>query len=679
MNQTNPLNIKRPNALLYLATLAALTSIVAVPAWSTMAENAPAAAPRSGRSIVVLDQVIGRTPTSVAVGLEDVNHEIYGGIYSQMIFGEAFAEPERSPGISAHWRASGGGPGTSYSLVATAPFKGKQSQRIERVGGDTWAGIENRGLNRQGLSIVAGKSYEGKIVLRSNQPISVRLSFQSADGKTIYGQQVLQVTSGEWKTLDFGLMPSQNDRHARFAIETRMAGTVDVGYVLVQPGAWGRYKNLPVRADVAAAMERQGLQAIRFGGCANGGCGDVSDYKWKSMIGDPVQRPVTRGFWYPQESNGFGIFEFLQLGEALGIEAVPSLNIDESAADIRDLMDYLYGSANTRWGAQRIADGHPQPYKVRRIQLGNEEAVDDAYYAKFEALAETIWAYDRDIRLVVGDFTFEDVIEDPFSFTGARKIKSLAAHQKLLQLAAKWNAEIDFDVHLWTRNIQDPGRIRKEGNLHGQILALDSYASSLRALAPGGARFKVVVFELNATSHDLDRALANAYAITALQRRPYIDLISSANGLQVDGQNDNGWDQGLIFMDQGKVWVQPPYHVHRMIAGSQRANVLKIDINGHDEQVEATAFQDAAGISLHLVNAAKDAIAYDIDFGRRAAGVDVDVTMIGNDRGTALNTASNPENIAPGTSTFKLDGDGRATYELPQRSFTTMQITWRNR
>jgi hypothetical protein len=627
------------------------------------------------RSIRVTSEVIGKTPVSVASGLEDVNHEIYGGIYSQMIYGEAFAEPERSPGISGMWRATGTSQGTRFSLVSAAPFKGKQSQRIERQVSGAWSGVENRGLNRQGLSIIAGKPYMGTIVLRSSDKVPVRVSLQSADGATVYASQTMTPTARDWANYPFTLAPSQSDEHARLAVEIASAGAVDIGYVFAEPGPWGLYKGLPVRADVGRAMEGQGLQAIRFGGCANSGCGDVSDYKWKTMIGPAAERPVTKGFWYPYESNGFGIFEFLQLGEALGIEAVPSLNIDESPDDIRDLMEYLYGSAHTKWGARRAADGHPAPYKVSRFELGNEDTIDDAYYAKFKALADIIWSYDHGIRLVVGDFTYEDVIGNPLSFAGGGKVHSLAAHQKILELAAKWNAEVDFDVHLWTRKIDDGGWHRKDGSVRTQIDALDSYAAALQALAPEKTRFKIIVFELNANSHDLTRALANAYAITALQKRPYLALVSSANALQVDGQNDNGWNQGLIFMNQGRTWTQPPFAVHQMIAGSFRTNVLKTDVDGIDDRFEATAFGDSSGRSLDVVNASDEARTYVVDLGRNAGNADLSVTMLGDDRGTAVNTADNPDNIAPETFRLQLDAAGRATYRFPPRSFTTLRTS----
>jgi Alpha-L-arabinofuranosidase C-terminal domain/Ricin-type beta-trefoil lectin domain-like len=611
--------------------------------------------------------VVNRVPqATVATGMEDVNHEIYGGIYSQMIYGEAFQEPAVDPGVSGMWRSfTSGSAQAAYTLVD--PFKGSQSQRVRFASGSGSVGVENRGLNRQGLSVVAGRPYDGKVTLRTQSPQLVRLSFQNSDGSEVFARTTVTTGGTGWTTYSFSLEPAKADTHARFAVELTAPGAVDVGYAFVEPGTWGRYKGLHVRKDVADAMVAQGLKAIRFGGCANSGCGDVSDYKWKTMVGDQVDRPVTKGFWYPYESNGWGIFDFLQLGEAMGIEAVPSLNIDESPSDIADLMDYLYGPTTTRWGAQRAMDGHPAPYTAKRFELGNEDAVDETYWNKFKALADVIWSRDPSIKLVVGDFTYADVITDPFHFTGGGKVDTLAAHQKILALAGQYGAEADFDIHLWTG--------QTDGAL-GQIKALDSYAYWLDRLADG-ARHKVVVFELNADTHDQARALANAYTINALQLRPDVDVVSSANALQVDGQNDNGWDQGLVFMTQSQVWGQPPYYVDRMKAASYRPNAVRTDVTGSDEAAfDATSMlsDDHEGLSIDVVNSSAQPLEYTIALDGLTAAGDVQATTLSAPT-NAVNTATDPLNVAPVASALTPDPGGHTfTYVFPADSYTSLQL-----
>ncbi len=610
------------------------------------------------------DDVVSRVPnTHVAAGLEDVNHEIYGGLYSQMVFGEAFAEPAYQPGVSGMWRATSTGDARGeYALDTTDPFKGEQAQRVRFVSGRGGVGVENRGLNRQGLGLVAGRPYEGTIVLRTDH--TVRVALQNADGSRTHARAEVRASGAGWRTATFTLTPNATDAHARFVVELTRPGTVDIGYAFLEPGAWGRFQGQHVRKDVVDAMVRQGLKAIRFGGCANSGCGDVSEYRWKAMIGDVVRRPVTRGFWYPYESNGWGIFEFLQLGEAMGVEAVPSLNIDETSQDVADLLQYLYGPTNSEWGARRAADGHPAPYSVRRIQLGNENAVDETYWQKFKALADVVWSYDPTIVLVVGDFTYSDVIVDPFRFTGGGKVNTLAAHQKILNLSKQYGAVVDFDIHLWTQQTD---------GVESQIRALDSYVDQLGRISPG-AQYRVVVFELNADRHDLARALANAYTINALQRRPKVDVVSSANALQVDGQNDNGWNQGLIFLNQNAVWGQPPYYVHQMKAKSWLPDVVRADITGGNALVNATALASADGeqLSIDVVNATGESLTYTVRLDGFRADTAAVTTLDGRPNG--VNTAGNPHNVVPHDSTVHIAGGTTLTHTFPANSYTSLRL-----
>lgn len=605
------------------------------------------------------------TATS-ATGLEDVNHEIYGGIYSQMVFGEAFQEPPDAQGVSDMWSAETTGSAQGgFAPDTTAPDKGDRSQQITFTGGVGSVGVANRGLNREGLSVVGGRDYDGMVTLRAAGTQLVRLSFQSADGSVTYAATTLTVNSDTWHTYPFALTANGSDTHAQFAVQLVAPGTVDAGYAFVEPGAWGRYDNLPVRKDVAEALKAEGVTALRYGGSAI----NAPTYRWKTMIGAPADRPVTTGTWYPYESNGFGIFDFLNLAQALGVQAVPTINVNETPQDISDLMDYLLAPTSNPWGARRAADGHPAPYTIDRLELGNEEAVDDTYWQKFQALAPIIWHKDPAMRIVVGDFSYADVITDPFHFTGAPLITSLAAHQKILALAKAQHAEVDFDVHIWTE---------QTSNVLQEVKALDSYVHWLKQLGQG-ATFKVVVFELNANSHGVERALANAYAINQLARRGNdVDVVSSANALQVDGQNDNGWDQGLIFLNQSAVWEQPPYYVEQMNAQDHQPWAVASTVSGGESYTaDATAAVSSDGhqLTVHVVNTLPVPRRYTLDLaGLQRTSDTVAVTTL-TGQPNATNTFADPTFVAPTRTVLSTGGLGNSvTVTVAPNSYTTFDL-----
>jgi len=110
------------------------------------------------------------------------------------------------------------------------------------------------------------------------------------------------------------------------------------------------------------------------------------------MVGPRDRRPPYPGTWYPYSTDGWGIPDFLNLCAAAGILGIPDFNLNETPQDMVDFLQYVNGSTNTVWGAKRLADGHPQPYGLKYLELGNEERVDSSYYQKFQALAQAIWA-----------------------------------------------------------------------------------------------------------------------------------------------------------------------------------------------------------------------------------------------------------------------------------------------
>ena len=249
----------------------------------------------------------------------------------------------------------------------------------------------------------------------------------------------------------------------------------------------------------------------------------------------------------------------------------------------------------------RAADGHPQPYGLKHLELGNEEHVNDEYADKFAALATAIWAKDPGIILVVGDFTYHHHIEDPQQFSGADSgITNLAAHARILKLAREHHREVWFDVHVWT---EGP---RPDSSLDGTL----SYCDALDKIA-GGAAHKVVVFEFwNANNHSQQRALANAMAINAAERDGRLPVVTSANCLQVDGQNDNGWDQGLLFLNPSAVWLQPPGYVTRMIRNNYQPVAVRSEVEspGQCLDVSAKRSDDGKTLVLQIVNVGAESL-----------------------------------------------------------------------
>jgi hypothetical protein len=570
-----------------------------------------------------------------------------------------------TPEISRMWRAVHvGSAAGKYAIVSEKPFVGTQSQQVTFESGEGEIGIENQGLNRWGMGFVAGKPYEGYVWVRAENPVTLYASLESRDGAKQYAETPLRVAAGDWQRVDFTLSPNMADKSGRFALKLKQPGTITVGHAFLQPGEWGRFKGLPVRRDVAEGLIGQGITVLRYGGSMI----NHPEYKWKKMIGPRDRRPPYTGLWYKYSTNGWAIPDFMNFCEAAGFLYIPDFNVNETPADMADFIDYAKAPTDSEWGRRRAADGHPEPYRLPFIQLGNEESVNDAYADKFEKLAEAIWAKDPKVTLVVGDFCYERHIDDPFHFSGAAGgITSLAAQQRILKLAKQHDREVWFDVHVGTEWAE-----RFNRSLDGMF----SYVDALEKIAEG-ARFKVAVFELNAGNHAQKRALANAQALIAAEHDGRLPIVTSANCLQPDGQNDNDWNQGLLFLNPAQVWLQPPGYVTQMMSQNYLPKRVRCSANGGDGLFDASAKRsdDGKTLVLQVVNASANAIDAKLEVtGFTPSKATAQVTEL-SAPWEAVNTVERPDAVTPKKGEWKHQfANGAATYGFPPMSFTVIRL-----
>jgi alpha-L-arabinofuranosidase len=582
-----------------------------------------------------------------------------GGKKQSLAF-QPLADADRS--VSGMWRAIKEGTAKGkWTLETAKPFAGEQSQRLAFVGGEGEIGIENRGLNRWGMSFGAGKSYEGYVWVRAEKPADVVVGLESRDSARVYADAKLTVSAGEWQRLDFRLTPRESDKNGRFSLKLNRPGSVLIGHVFLQPGEWGRFKGLPVRRDVAEGMIDLGFTVLRYGGSMV----NVNSYRWKNMIGPRDRRPPYPGMWYHYSTNGWGIVDFLNFCEAAGFLAIPAFHTSETPQSMADFVAYVNGSPDSPWGKKRVADGHLAAYRLKHIEFGNEERVDEAYWQRFQAVAKAVWAADPEMILVVGDFAYGRPITDPDKVQGAASgITNLSAHRKILELALQNGREVWFDIHLGTEH---PGAL-------GEVAVLPSYVDALGKLA-GGANHKVAVFELNAGNHAQKRALANAIALGSLQQLgERIPVVCSANGLQPDKQNDNGWDQGLLFLNPSQVWPQPPGYVNRLVARSyQPVNVpAEVSSDGRSLKVAAALSEDGKTLVVRVVNPGDRPVPTELVLkGFTPTKQSAKVTELAGPM-AGVNTAEDSRRIVPRENTWKHGLPVTPRYTFPPTSFTVL-------
>jgi alpha-L-arabinofuranosidase len=553
------------------------------------------------------------------------------------------------PEVSAAWDAVNNSGAGSFSLDDNHAYNGKQSQVIIHNGGSGTIGIANSGLNRWGIALRKGNTYSGTLFLKGstlNQGVTV--SLQSADGKKIYAMQHINNITADWTSYPFALKSAQSDKKAKFVISLNSKGKlwVDQATLMCREG---QFEGLPIRADIGKAMQHEGLNFLRYGGTMV----NAGGYRFKKMIGPRAKRPPYTGHWYPYSTNGFGIEDFLQFCEAAGFEAAFAINIEETPQDAADMVEYLKGDTTTRWGKQRAANGHPAPYKVKYIEIGNEEVIFhgdvaseyDHYAERFNLLHSVMHAKDTTIKFICSAWW--------------RPESSNMAH-----VFSAINGKADYwDLHT---DADQPNSGTKVDSSLTQMKAMFSAWDS-------DTRLKCVIFEENGGRHDMSRALGHASTLNAVRRHGDFVLTScAANALQPLGQNDNDWDQGQVFFTPSQVWGMPPFYAQQMAS----ANHLPLNVSAKSTggiDVSAAISEDGKQLVLHLVNPAEKpspAIISLNGFDRRKAEATI-IQLVG--LLTDVNTPAQPARISPKTKIVLLKDD-EITYTLPAASYTIIRL-----
>jgi hypothetical protein len=201
-----------------------------------------------------------------------------------------------------------------------------------------------------------------------------------------------------------------------------------------------------------------------------------------------------------------------------------------------------------------------------------------------------------------------------------------------------------------------------------------SYIDAMDKMA-GGAKHKVLVFELNANNHSQRRALANALALNAIQRDGRLPITCSANCLQPDGQNDNGWDQGLLFLNPSQTWLQPPGFVTQMISRNYEPLVVKSESLARDLDVSATKSKDGKTLVIQVVNVGEDAATVPLKISGFVPAKPVARVLTLAGPLAAQNTAAATGAIKPTATVWKHGlENGETTVTFPAHSFTVIQL-----
>ena len=347
-------------------------------------------------------------PTLWGIFFEDINLSADGGIYPEQVRNRNFEDSDQPD----HWTVvSSGMAKVELSIDREKPVSPKNPRSLKVAiaePGNGRAGVANGGF--YGMGVVKGDDYVLSFDARGDGgfagPLTVTL--ESADG-VVYAQEKFSNLTPDWRKFTATLTATGTDPKARLVVSADKAGTFWLDMVSLMPKK--TWKGHGLRPDLMEMLV--GLQPAfnRFpGGCWVEGDTMKEAYRWKQTIGDPSERRTQHNIWAYEATHGVGYHEYLVMCEDLGCEPlfvincgmshkenVPLDKMDEFVQDALDAIEYANGPADSRWGAVRAKAGHPAPFHLKYIEIGNENG-GKAYHERWPLFVKAIKARYPDMQ-----------------------------------------------------------------------------------------------------------------------------------------------------------------------------------------------------------------------------------------------------------------------------------------
>lgn len=498
------------------------------------------------------------SPNLFGVFFEDLSYAADGGLYAELLQNGSF---EYSPTDHNSWNSF-----TSWDFLArgnygygildaetTSPINKNNTHyltlRIENTG-KLGIGIANNGFD--GIAIDAGKKYRFSVWLRSKggKPMNFKLSLEG-NRQNMLGRSKVSCKSSDWQRYETVITATGSSDSARLILLAEDTGTVDIDMVSLFPEE--TFKNRPngMRKDLADAIAALHPKFMRFpGGCLTHGDGVANIYYWKNTIGPLETRKQQRNIWNYHQSFGLGYFEYFQFCEDIGAQPLPVLaagvscqnsggvrgtgqqcvpmeDMPQYIQDILDLIEYANGDASTTWGAKRAAAGHPAPFHLQFIGIGNEDKQTDDFRVRFKMIYDAIKSQYPEITVIgtVGPNYHGEDYDLGWQFADSIHVPMVDEHY--------------YESPKWF--IQNQGRYDSYNRHHSKVY-IGEYASH---------------------GNTLFNALAEAAYMTAMERNGDLVSMASYAPLLANVQHIS-WRPDMIYFDNRQVLKTANYYIQQL-------------------------------------------------------------------------------------------------------------------
>jgi alpha-L-arabinofuranosidase len=529
------------------------------------------------------------SPILYGIFFEEINHAGDGGLYAELVRNRSFEDADTPQA----WTLVGDGSRIAIDTANPLNSRNPRSLRWENAGS---ASLVNEGY--WGIAVQRGKRYRFTMYARCDGQFrgALTVSLQSADGQ-VYAQRTLRGFGKDWKPFSATLTANGTDPKARLVLTANGDGALWLDMVSLMPVDTFKRRPNGLRADLAQMLVALKPSFVRFpGGCFVEGDRMQNALRWRDTLGDVAERPARWCVWNYTSTQGLGLHEYLLMCEDLGAEPmlvvncgmacqyrngdhIPLDELDEWIEDALAAIEYAIGPPTSKWGALRAKNGHPEPFPLRFVSIGNENwgPLYEERYARF---------YDA--------------------------IKARYPQIQLIATAPVKSRPIDIlDEHYYST----PEWFILNANLY------DRYDRT----GP-----KILVGEYAVTAKcgtgNLRAAIAEAAFMTGIERNADIVVMAAYAPLFVN-VNDRAWNPDLIGFDSARCYGTPSYYVQQLFSRYRGTHVLPTRVQSPNALTDA--YRGAVGLgtwetqaefrNLKVVSAQGETL-FAADFGQGAAG-----------------------------------------------------------
>ena len=622
--------------------------------------------------------------TLFGIFFEDINDAADGGLYPELICNRGFDWRTREPeGWTRDYR--GGGMGR-VSLQGGYPVNPNTWQylRIECYAPGEGAGVANGGFG--GIAIKLGEKYDLSFYARSHAGyaggLTVRL--ETPDKKPLASYRIEKgawknkpseaksaspldpPAPPEWVKYEAVFLPSETVTNGQLVVLLDAAGTVDLDLVSLFPQATFNNRKNGLRRDLMQMLKEMKPATLRFpGGCVVEGSDFETLYHWKRTVGSLERRAINWNRWGYWQSHGLGFFEYFQLAEDVGAEPLPILaagmtcqfkkplefvpvdSLDTFIQNALDLIEFANGSPETPWGRVRAEMGHPAPFNLKYVGIGNENW-DKVFFDRYEVISKAVKARHPEITII--------------SSAGASPEGPMfdLAWKRLPELKAELVDEHFYKPPEW---------------FYSQVNRYDRYDRN-------GPKVYVGEYACHTRErkNNLTAALAEAAVMTGFERNS--DVVRMAAYAPLFNKIGNSqWNVDLIWFDNVRAFGTPSYYAQKLFMNNLPDVLLPTELTGEAQpdtkmqRVYLVSGRDkAAGeIVVTCVNPHAEPlpVAFNLAGARVAAQKARRITLTGSP--DDVNTLDEPLRVAPKEDTLEIAG-AVSQVTLAPYSLTVLRI-----